>query len=55
MATEQVRIGKLPLEGRGPSRWRWVVVAIGFAALIGVGAEIMARHDRAEQARRDAY
>jgi hypothetical protein len=55
MAADQVSIRKLPLEGRAPSRWRWVVVAIGFAALIGVGAEVMARHDRAEQARRDAY
>lgn len=54
MATEQVRIRKLPLEGRAPSRWRWVPVIAGFVALIGVGAEVMARHDRAEQARRDA-
>lgn len=55
MASDQVRIGKLPLEGRAPSRWRWAVVAVGFAALIGVGAQIMARHDRAELARWDAY
>lgn len=55
MTTEQVRIGKLSLEGRAPSRWRWVGVIVGFAALIGVGAEVMARHDRAEQARRDAF
>jgi hypothetical protein len=55
MATDQVRIGKLPLEGRAPSRWRWAPVAIGFAALIGVGAEVMARHDRVKQARLDAY
>lgn len=55
MATDQVRIGKLPLEGRAPSRWRWAVIAVGFAALIGVGAQIMERHDRAEQARRDAF
>lgn len=55
MATEQIRIGKLPLEGRAPSRWRWVGVIVGFAALIGVGAEVMARHDRAVEARRDAF
>lgn len=55
MATEQVRISKLPLEGRAPSRWRWAVIAVGFAALIGAGAQVMARHDRAEQARRDAF
>lgn len=55
MATEQVRVGKLPIDGRTPSRWHWVVVAIGFVALIGVGAELMARRDRAEQARLDAY
>ena len=55
MATDRIRIGKLPLEGRAQGRWRWVIVAVGFAALIGVGAEVMARHDRAEQASRDAY
>jgi hypothetical protein len=55
MATDQVRIGKLPLEGRASSRWRWVAVAIGFAVLIGVGFEVMARHDRAVQAQRDAF
>ncbi|UAL11431.1 hypothetical protein [Caulobacter segnis] len=55
MATDQVRIGKLPLEGRAPSRWRWAPIVLGFAALIGVGAEVTARHDRAERARRDAY
>lgn len=55
MATDQVRIGKLPLEGRAPSRWRWLVIAVGFAAMIGVGGQIMARQDRAEQARRDVY
>ncbi|WP_143324326.1 hypothetical protein [Caulobacter sp. FWC2] len=55
MATEQVRIGKLPLEGRAPSRWRWVAIALGFAVLIGVGFEVMQRHDRAVQAQRDAF
>lgn len=55
MANDDVRIGKLPLEGRARSVWRWVAVAAGFAVLIGVGAEIMARHDRAEQARRDLF
>ena len=54
MATDDVRIGKLSLEGRARGRWRWVAVAIGFAGLIGAGGEIMARHDRAEQARREA-
>ncbi len=54
MATDQVRIGKLPLEGRSRSLWRWAPIAVGFVALIGVGAQVMARHDRAEQARRDA-
>lgn len=54
MASDQVRIGKLPLEGRASSRWRWAPVVVGFAALIGVGAHVMDRHDRAEQARRDA-
>ncbi|WP_454717727.1 hypothetical protein [Caulobacter segnis] len=53
MAADQVRIRKLPLEGRARSPWRWAPVAIGFVALIGVGAEVMARHDRAEAARRD--
>jgi len=55
MATDQVRIGKLPLEGRAPRRWRWAVVAIGFAVLIGAGLQVMARHDRAIQAQRDAF
>ena len=55
MTTDHVHIGKLPLEGRAPSRWRWVAIALGLAVLIGVGGEVMARHDRAEQARRDAY
>ncbi|MBO9543210.1 hypothetical protein [Caulobacter sp.] len=53
MANDQVRIRKLPLEGRARSRWRWVPVIVGFAALISVGAEVMARHARAEQARLD--
>jgi hypothetical protein len=55
MATDQVRIGKLPVEGRAPSRLRWLVIAVGFAAMIGVGSQLVARNDRAEQARRDAY
>lgn len=55
MATDQVHIGKLPVEGRRPNRWRWAPIAVGFVVLIGVGAQIMDRHDRAEQARRDAY
>ncbi len=55
MATDQVRIGKLPLEGRASGRWRWVAVALGFAILIGVGLQVMARHDRAIQARRDSF
>jgi len=55
MATDQVRIGKLPLEGRAPSRWRWAPVALGFAALVAVGSHVVARHDRAVQARRDLY
>jgi len=55
MATEQVSIRKLPLEGRARSRWRWLPIVIGFAALIGVGAEVMARHDRAKQAQLDAF
>ncbi len=55
MATDRVHTGKLPLEGRAPKRWHWALVAVGFAALIGVGGEIMARYDRAKQARLDAY
>jgi hypothetical protein len=55
MATDQVRIGKLPLEGRAPGRWRWVAVAIGFAVLVGVVVQVVARHDRAVQAQRDAF
>ena len=51
---DQVRVSKLPLEGRAPSRWRWAAVALGFAALIAVEGQVMARHDRVEQARRDA-
>ena len=48
-------VPKLRRDGRAPSRRRWAPVVLGFVALIGVGAEVMARHDRAEQARRDAY
>lgn len=53
MANDQVRIRKLPLEGRARSRWRWLPIIVGFAVLIGVCAQVMARHDRAEQARLD--
>jgi len=55
MATDQVRIVKVPLEGRAPSRWRWVAVALGFAVLIGLGFAVMARHDSAVQVQRDAF
>jgi hypothetical protein len=55
MATDQVRIGKLPLEGRAPGRWRWVAAVVGLAVLIGVSAMVIARHDRAVQAQRDAF
>ena len=48
-------VPKLRRDGRAPSRRRWAPVVLGFVALIGVGAEVMARHDHAEQARRDAY
>ena len=55
MTTDDVQIGKLSLEGRKPSLWLWGAIAIGFAILAAGGWEIMARHDRAEQAARDAY
>ena len=55
MATEQAGIRKSPLGGRKRSLWRWALIAVGFVALFGAGAEVMARHDRAEQARRDAF
>ena len=55
MATHHVRIGKPRLEGRAPGPWRWAAIAVGLVALIGGGSQVMARRDRAEQARRDAY
>lgn len=55
MSIDQVRIGKLPLEGRASKRWRWVAVAVGFALLVGVSVMIIQRHDRAVQAGRDAF
>lgn len=54
MATDDVQIGKLSLDSRKPNLWLWGAIAVGFAVMIGVGFEIMARHDRAEQAARDA-
>lgn len=55
VATDDVQIGKLSLEGRKPSLGLWAVYVLGFLALLGGVVEIVARHDRAEQAARDAY
>lgn len=43
-----------PLRDRRTARrWRGVGLALGLLAVLIVGAQIVARHDRAEQARRD--
>lgn len=55
MMTDQVSVGGPPLQGPAPKRWRWAAIGLGLVALIGLGAEITARRDRAEQARRDAF
>jgi hypothetical protein len=55
MATDQAHIGKPPFKGRASGPWRWAAVAVGVVALIGVGGQVMARRDRAEQARRDLF
>lgn len=55
MATDQVQAGGPPLASRALNPWRWAAIAVGLAALVGLGAEITARRDRAEQARRDLY
>lgn len=55
MATDRVHVGKLAIEGRAPKRWLWALYALGFLVLVGISVEVVARHDRAEQAARDAY
>ena len=55
MATDQVQAGGPPLARRALNPWRWAAIALALAALVAVGAEIVARRDRAEQARRDLY
>lgn len=55
MATDQVSVGGPSREGPGRRLWRWTAIAVGLAALVALGAEIIARHDRAEVARRDAF
>lgn len=55
MATDQVSAGGSARDGRVRRLWRWVAIALGLAALVALGAEITARRDRAEQARRDAF
>lgn len=55
MATDQIHGGGLPLEGRAPGPWRWAAMAVCALALLGLAAAAVARRDRAEQARRDAF
>lgn len=55
MAADHIPIGKLAIEGRAPKRWLWVLYALGLVVLVAIAVEIVARHDRAEQAARDAY
>lgn len=55
MAADQVSVGGPSREGRGRRLWRWAAIAVGLAVLVALGAEIIARRDRAELARRDAF
>lgn len=55
MATDQVSVGGPSREGRGRRLWCWAAIAVGLVAFVALGAEIIARRDRAEQARRDAF
>lgn len=55
MITDEVSVSGPAREGRGRRLWRWAAMAIGVAVVVGLGAEISARRDRAEQARRDRF
>ena len=55
MAADQVSVGGSSREGRGRRPWRWAAIAVGAMALLGLGATAVARRDRVEQARRDAF
>lgn len=55
MATGRAHGGGQALESLLRIPWRWAAMAVVAVALLGLGAAIVARRDRVELARRDAF